>query len=101
MLSDIKGKQPFLKEVEKQYGELKASYQQLTFNVKKNKSDKNFDTKMEISERALNMLSWKIDYFKNSQLDLDRTINNSFAEVINVIKWRNKEIELELKGRKM
>lgn len=103
MLRDIEKKADFIEEVEKKYTELRASYQHLSKrkNSDNGKMKVDVSTKFKTLEKSLSALSWKIDNFKNSQLDLGRTVKNSFSELIDEIEWRIKEVEMALHGKEV
>lgn len=101
MLNAIKKKDKFIEEVERKFASLMDAYRNLNESVKSHYGITEIDdvnTKFQTLKKALNALGWKITNFKNNQLDLDSTVQNSFVELIDEIEWRTKEIEMALQG---
>ncbi|MFQ5772744.1 MAG: hypothetical protein ACE5HX_19570, partial [bacterium] len=101
MKSNIENKEKFIEKVEKKYAELKASFQSLKDCVNPNDESTELDVKRKHTklEACFNSLDWKIEHFKNNSIHLDNTVKNSFAELIDEIEWRIKEVEMGLKGK--
>ncbi|MFQ5752444.1 MAG: hypothetical protein ACE5HI_10640 [bacterium] len=99
MLNAIKKKDKFIEEVERKFASLMDAYRNLNESVKSHYGITEIDdvnTKFQTLKKALNALGWKITNFKNNQLDLDSTVQNSFVELTpNKVGVRRSRLKIE------